>query len=225
MTFVRSKASAYLTREKLPSSAPTLWDTQFQNALDGAAGGTYAPSAAIIINGSGMQFGAIPALTSQSVTRIQALRPIDKNSWTWSTNAGAWVQNASADYLWIPLNDIPDHSSLVSVRIMLNAAAGDGGAYTGSLPTVMPTLSVQYVNNSGVVGGTGTPTTDASGSLAAFNAAHSITFTLSSPLAVDMGSARQAIYALINGVGTGYQANKLGILQLDAVFTVTKVNA
>lgn len=56
MTLVRSKPSGFGVHDKLTSVEQELIDSQLPYALDGNAGGTYAPSSVITIAGSGADF-------------------------------------------------------------------------------------------------------------------------------------------------------------------------
>ena len=71
MTFTRYKSS-WNDGEQLPAAAVNQWEGQFENALDGYAGGPYSPLSAIVINGSGLQVGGngllLTSLTTMSAT-------------------------------------------------------------------------------------------------------------------------------------------------------------
>jgi hypothetical protein len=57
MTFSRYNPSGYNPGDKLPAACINQHDLNLTRALDGYAGGTYAPSARLIINGGGMSIG------------------------------------------------------------------------------------------------------------------------------------------------------------------------
>ena len=54
MTFPKYKPSGWSKGQVIPAAALNQWDTQFTQALDGGAGGTFNPSSALIIGGAGI---------------------------------------------------------------------------------------------------------------------------------------------------------------------------
>jgi len=150
--------------------------------------------------------------------RSQSLAPVLGADWDFYANGLGWVQNASAAFLIIPISNIPENGKLVSVRALVGGSVGAGGDYS-SLPGGMPTLKVEYVDATGTVQAPAPTTTDASTPVGNFNTPHPLTVTLNTPLALDIGSTTLQVYARLDGVIAGYEANKFGITQLTATFT------
>lgn len=59
MTFSRVKPSGWATGERLTSTQMNNLDIDHARAVDGNAGGSYTPSSAIVIGGSGLQVGGV----------------------------------------------------------------------------------------------------------------------------------------------------------------------
>jgi len=57
LTFSRIQPTGWATNQKLLSTEMNQLDLDHSRALDGNAGGTFAPSSALVINGSGLQVG------------------------------------------------------------------------------------------------------------------------------------------------------------------------
>lgn len=61
MTFTAPKPGGHSTGERLTATQFNVVNTALPDAIDGGAGGTYAPSAAIVIGGSGLETTVTPS--------------------------------------------------------------------------------------------------------------------------------------------------------------------
>jgi len=169
----------YTFGQKLPSTHMTTIAGNQPKAVDGNGGGTWAPGAPIILNGaSALQLGAKLNYTSRSVVRMQSLNPQARAAdWTWALGAtGVVWQNANAaaaSKMQAQLAQIAHNSVVTGIRAFYKGAAGHVG-----LPASMPKFTVYRVDSSNTYTGVAGTTTDPSATVAAFQAAHSITLSV-----------------------------------------------
>jgi hypothetical protein len=123
------------------------FNDQLPMALDGVGGGTYEPTAPIIINGSGIEFAgfsganivaAIPGRSSSYRLEVP-LRPSGAipADWTWN-DSGWWVHDATTNNEFAFSLMLPPLGKLSEVRAIVSGAAGHA-----ALAAVMPQLSVR----------------------------------------------------------------------------------
>jgi hypothetical protein len=147
MSFTRANVAGWATGEVLTTTQMNQLDLDHSRAVDGNAGGTYTPSAAIIINGSGIEFAgysganivaAIPGRSSSYRLEVP-LRPSGEipADWTWS-DSGWWAHDATTNNNFAFSLMLPPLGKLSEVRAIVSGAAGHG-----ALPATMPALSVR----------------------------------------------------------------------------------
>lgn len=149
---------------------------QFQS-INGDLGGTWAPSSAIIIGGSGMHLtGAVIAddltlsgltkvkLASRSITRVQESYLVDAVSFLASPAPVNVPASGGIQYQKLL---IPNGVTLTAVIAYINPPND------GVLPGARPTLTVKKINiTTGAVTTIGGPTTDPNATVGAYEAHH-----------------------------------------------------
>lgn len=237
MTFSRQWATGISDNDPVTGAKLTQLDLNVSRALDAYAGGSGTPSSPIVLNGTGggagfaMKFEKQPGLTTQTIIRQQALTPMLgaaagssdlPTDWFFYSTALGWIQQTTGSVLYFPLANLIDLATLTKIRITLKGAAGAGGAYSG-LPGGLPTLKVEYVDPGGVVQAPSPTVTDPAGSTGVFNVAHVIEVVLDTPLVIDQTVLPRQLYARLDGVGAGFEANKLGAIALECDFEVGRL--
>lgn len=202
----------YTFGQKLPSTHMTTIAANQPKAVDGVGGGTYAPSAPIILNGaSALQLGAKLKYTSRSVTRIQPLVPQVGNTanWNWVSSGGLlyWRNLTTGTGCQIELTKLAHNSTVNDVRLLFQ-----GGGGHVALPANMPAFRLYQVSSSSVYTALGASTADGSANVAAFEAAHSIALDITgSSFVVDLTLYRYIIaIAAESGANNQPQAAVLG---------------
>jgi hypothetical protein len=89
MTFTAPKPGGWAFGEVLASSEMNDFNTDHPNAVDGAAGGTYAPSSAITVGGSGLT-------TTGTLTATGAVAFSGASSFSWPNEAAYYTVSGSA---------------------------------------------------------------------------------------------------------------------------------
>lgn len=158
--------------------------TQIPRALDGIGGGSYALTSNLVITGSGF---VLDYLQMSGTNRVRlASRSVQR----WLPNHPASRVNGSGVPYWHPihagkfLNDIIAGEIDIPIRVPHGATLTQvivylwGGAGHGALPGNMPSLTLYSVPSSGLDTAVGSQV-DTSASVAAFEAAHSITLAVS----------------------------------------------
>ncbi len=148
--------------------------TNFVNALDGGAGGVYAPSSAIEIGGSGLKVGNSTriAYNARTLTRQQSMAGFsDSGNWTVRPNL-VWRNTATGGVVYIELDDLADNGELQSVTLRWQGASGHA-AFPGGAPT-MPAIEVFRIDEDGAATSLGS-TTDATGTAGDYENPHDIT--------------------------------------------------
>jgi hypothetical protein len=175
MTLSLAKSS-WTTKERLTSSQLTLLATEVLKAPDGVNGGTIAPAAPIIVNGSGaLQLGSRLAYTSRSVTRVLPILLGEYDNTRAAFTSGDYFTSTSTttSTVTLPLVGLPNGATLNTVTVKFKGQAAHGGA-----PGTMPTLKV---NRRGIAAGSftqlGSTTTDTYGSAGAYETTHDISVT------------------------------------------------
>jgi hypothetical protein len=172
MTLLLAKSS-WTTKERLTSSQLTLLATEVLKAPDAVAGGTYAPAAPIIVNGSGaLQLGSRLAYTSRSVTRILPILLGEYDNTRAAFTSGDYFTSTSTttSTVTLPLVGLPNGATLNTVTAKFKGNPAHGGA-----PGTMPTLKVyRRAITAGTFTQLGSTTTDTYGSAGAFETTHDI---------------------------------------------------
>lgn len=219
MTFSRVKPAGWLQDELLTPAQINGLDINQSNAIDGAAGGIYSPGADIQLPGAnGIQWGdgRYPKLTPRYERRVLNLcklsdHPIDSWNFTlsWSqgsVNAEALSQENDDPLLYLPVDNLIDGASLCAIRLWLCGAVNHVG-----LPTRMPWFKLIRVPEDGVHSFLGTAT-DASATVSAYQAAHSVTLSFATPIAITESDESRFVLQ-IKGEGG---VNALASLQVKA---------
>ena len=172
MTLSLAKSS-WTSKEQIRSSQLTLLAAEVLKAPDAVGGGTYAPSAPIIVNGSGaLQLGSRLAYTSRSVTRILPILLGEYDNTRAAFTSGDYFTSTSTttSTVTLPLVGLPNGATLNTVAVKFKGNPAHGGA-----PGTMPTLKVyRRAITAGTFTQLGSTTTDTYGSAGAFETTHDI---------------------------------------------------
>lgn len=138
--------AGYLSGAILPSSHMTTIATNQPKAVDGNGGGTWTPSASIILNGSSaLQLGGKLKYTSRSVTRYQPLvMSALATNWAWAEAANGTVwKNATTNKTCVhELPYLAHNARIDSIDISYQGGPGHMGQPT------LPTFRLFRVNAS-----------------------------------------------------------------------------
>ncbi len=129
MSFALVKPGGFAFGERLPSAAMNALDADHANAIDGVAGGTYTPSAPIIIGGSGLQIGTL------SVTGNSTIGNATGDTLTVEATAtinGPWTFASGSAPIF---NDGPtfNNTATFNAGVILGSAAADAITVNGTL--------------------------------------------------------------------------------------------
>jgi hypothetical protein len=196
----------------------------------------------ILVQGTGLQLEALPTFSpAQTVVRVQALAAIsglntDGNSIGGETGDARWVfdkdklslrQNNGVSYpaiVLIPLTNLVDNGSLISVTVMSSAPG------YAALPAAIsrPTYEIVYDDGTGVVSASPV-VTDLVSSLATWQGRHSTTITLSTSVnSVDEAGSPKVFYLKVTGVlAAAFEAASSNGFQLHRIlgtFSTTKLS-
>ena len=206
MTLSLAKSS-WVSKEVLTSEELTLLATEVLKAPDATAGGTYAPSAPIIVNGSGaLQLGSRLAYTSRSVARVRSVvnGVFSYDSTRWSLVAGGssayFTQTVTgAGNIDIEIEGLPNGATLDSVGVYLKGAAGHAGT-PGTLPRLKVYQRSVSADPAAALTQIGSTATDPYTSSAVYQANHLVT---ASSLAhtIDVSATGNIYIARIEGEG------------------------
>jgi hypothetical protein len=185
MTFSRIRESGqWLDESTVEDSEFEAIDENLSNAIDGAAGGAYAPSNAIEIGGAGLSLGTYPALTTVSYTvpflaaegmagHINA--STSDPSWDPFSEIGGFPYMVQTDesnaYLYIPISP-PIGATITAVTLTVN---GGGDSHAG-LPAEMPVLKLVYTTGTTTVTSVDSAT-DSSADVSAYEVDHTISLS------------------------------------------------
>jgi hypothetical protein len=207
--------TGYLPGAILPSTHMTTIAANQPKAVDGNGGGTWTPSAPIILNGSALQLGDQLFYTSRSVSRKQSYQAqtLSANwtlgpTYTWR-NDGAMP--GGEIMFW--LDRLANEAELTSLTMRWQGAAGHVGQ-----PGTMPRLRLmQYDqdNTETVLGSVNDTWT----SIAAYQTAHDVTLSL---VGVTLDLVQYRYMAEITGeLGANYVAGAQ-VFSLTATMDITK---
>ncbi len=128
------------------------------------------------------------------------------------------VTIANAVFFDMPLNDLPNDSTLLSLSIEVR-----GTGYT-TLPTTKPILTCKYIDAAGASNAIGSPVEDASPDVTAFNLIHPIVIP-SLSVAINHEAASKLIYLNLEYDGAGQASGTaFEITRIVGSYTATKVN-
>lgn len=158
MTLVDPTAGlGYSFGQKLPSTHMTTIAANQPKAVDGDGGGTWTPSAPIILNGAdalqltgNLQLGGKVNYTSRTITRSQPYSMVKNDTlspagWVFTiTGAGlSWFHNSNVAFNssihW--LQRLVHNSTIASVKVYVQ-----GATHPGSLPTARNTFELIKYN-------------------------------------------------------------------------------
>lgn len=237
MTISKVNAVGWAVGEKLTSAQANAFDTKIITALDGSGGGTYSPSGALILGGSGVHLSganhkvlAAGALTVESGGTLTLAGTANyvilgsrqlTRSCPWSTalstnfaSGGGYTlvhSNTSAGTVsnFLPL---PNGAQLNQVHVDV---VGESSGVVGGI--TMPTLSVWKFNlATNVATQIGSTYTDPSASEAAFEALHTLSVT---GLTETINRVTHAYYAVITAPTGGNTQSGFEISPMKVVFT------
>lgn len=233
MSFSRTNSLGWALYEILSSSQMNSLDIDHANAVDGAAGGQYTPSAQLDFRGNGggstgaVKFEEYPDIDSHTVYVGQPLTYPAKNvdfviSYSGVGHRPHWYQNslAGSSHLLFHLPNTINKAQLTGVRALVHGNAQT--AYSGLGNDIYASVTddtFTEITASDVIG------TDGSTTLGEMNAAHWITADLvgaGHTIVID-DSSPVSVWAWIYGVGGGSAQVGYRVLQLQAVFTVTRL--
>lgn len=210
----------YSFGQKLPSTHMTTIATNQPKAVDGDGGGTWTPSATIVLNGaSALQLGGMLKYTSRTITRAQPIIPqvVDTANWNWVADMAGlltWKNLVTSTRCQMELTKFAHNSTVSEVRVFFQ-----GGGGHMALPT-MPQFRLYRIDTSGVYTALGAATNDPSANVAAYEAAHSINVNLTASFVVDLTQYRY-ILAIASESGANYQPGG-AVLAMTASMAVTE---
>jgi hypothetical protein len=232
-------AAAGITPSGIPDTATT---SDYVDALIYLIKNTTFTEGIRVEGANGLQLAALPTFTSaQTVVRVQALAAIsglntDGNSIGGETGDARWVfdkdklslrQNNGVSYpaiVLIPLTNLVDNGSLISVTVMSSAPG------YAALPAAIsrPTYEIVYDDGTGVVSASPV-VTDLVSSLATWQGRHSTTITLSTSVnSVDEAGSPKVFYLKVTGVlAAAFEAASSNGFQLHRIlgtFSTTKLS-
>lgn len=287
MSFSRVNPTGWNPGDILKAIHITQIDMNQSRAVDGFAGGSYAPSAPLIFPGTeGVQIskfdllaggataikhpvtltgadGAaialhgdpdfLPAIrtaggAARTIKRVQPAmlgHSPHENNWQRDSVAGgnllggfggSWIQTSistvddpDAGQLWIPISNLIDLASLVSVTVHLTGKANASVAGHSNTPQNQPTVEVFKVDASATPGPAITSLSSQVQDNTAhpgYDAPHTIVCALTSPEPIDQsGSDPETTYfVVVTGEhGSNAVANTTSVFACEASFSVTKL--
>lgn len=176
MTLTNPKPLGWAYGEILTSAQANSIGTQLPYALDGNGGGTYEPSAPIIVGGSGLQIAKMrwPAALLPSFVTVGSWTLSLHNVWRYDTSTAS-----TNDQLHLTLPITWTAGTLSAVRIWVCATHSATNS-PGELPATLPELAVFKRSFPGSPGPNPTATqlgstaSDTSSTLTAYKTAHYI---------------------------------------------------
>ena len=193
-------------------------DTNATYAADFAAGGTYAPSAAVIVGGSGIQLSGTSrlGLASRSLTIVQPLigsTCATGDNFEYLSSSGAIRNNAGTGaQIFLLLTRMPDGATLTNVRLYYKGATGHAGPDPITGQITMPNFTVVYRDVSSVAAtAIGTTTDDPEVVQATYEAVHG--------WAADGVSAAAHVINQSNNYGIIFTAETGGDYQANGTIT------
>lgn len=201
----------YSFGQKLPSTHMTTIATNQPKAVDGDGGGTWTPSATILLNGaSALQLGGKLKYTSRIVTRTQPLAmaartsfdnwrwdpaPVIGYDWTHNNTAGSTCQHE--------LTTLAHNSVLDRVTVSFK-----GPAHGASWPVAtLAKYALYRVDNAGTATLIGAVVTDASAQ-AVYETAHTVVIASGTGHVIDLTQYR---YIVVVTAETGMNSQVGGI--------------
>lgn len=199
----------------IPAAALNQWRVDLGRAVDGNAGGAYLPTSVIEIGNAGLKAGGVTKvlLGTRTVTRLSEPIPCDfTGSTTWTNRGAAWFQAVTnSNYLFLPIH-VPEGATLNTVVVRVRGWTGHG-----ALPAVMPHVRIWTYNfTTDVSTEIGAAIADTAASVAAYEAAHSITFP---SIATVADRTQKYFYALVRGESGANSITDLRMLGLTAAYT------
>jgi len=232
---VAPATAAYPQGEARNRSTPgdsdgTPWEEQIVNDLLGMEQ-SLLDAAGITPSGAPDEVGASDYLDAMKVLfrgtrRVQALQPIPDNNgtaiiptdWQFYDNSLAWIAQDENRVMYVPMANIPEHCTLVALRLQCGGDLGPSGPET-TLPTSPLSLQLYYTDGSGVLQVPSGVQTGNPVDLAAYNAVHEYVWTLDTPLVIDAAVEQLNLFAYIEGPqGVGFTDGAFGVLRLQCVF-------
>lgn len=200
------------------STVPASWlnavNDELPKAPDFSGGGTYAPTAPIIIPGNRFQLSGTSniALASRSITRHQTmLGYTESGNWT-VRPYGTWRNTAVGGTVYLSLDDLPAGGTLTAIHLRWAAAGGHGG-----LPT-LPSFGAFQVDQDGTTTSLGTGT-DPSATVGAYELVHDISLT---GLTHTIDRPNTRYWLTVTGETGGFFVANAEAVSLRAVVTATQ---
>lgn len=228
MTLVNPNPATWATGDRLTAAQINSVGTQLPYALDGSAGGSYSPSAHIVLPGAyGIQWGSTryPALSTRNEYRPIPLGAPSLNTstrWAFHSSTLTWRQTDITDggALLFPIPLI-DGATLTSLDATFDGNLGGGGSH-GSLPATMPGVLLYKLAVASATVSVAGSTTDSSASTGTYDGIHTV--SVSATEAVDLSSTYNIYYAGVTGeAGANSSANSLCLVSIRATWSVTSL--
>lgn len=197
--------AGYIFGQSLPAAHMTTIATNQPKAVDGNGGGTWTPSASIILNGTGaLQLGAKLKYTSRTVSRAQPLvmSALTAN-WDWAAAAvGTVWQNATTNTICVhEFTKLAHGAVLDGITVFYQGGPGHMG-----VPAVMPSFQLVRISTSNVYTAIGAAFNATVPNAAAFEAVHSASISgLAHTISLDgrryglLVTAETGAFSLANG--------------------------
>lgn len=168
------------------------------------------------LSGTSFPFAGAPPTVNRNQPALFASG--DGSRWSYDRNFLKWYQSsvASAGTLFIPLSNLVDGATLISVSVAYSGKYATGMVGHAGLPATMPTVSLQRISASGLVQ-IGATITDTSGSFAVYDGGHNILI----PSLTEVITETSDYVVYITGeAGANSVANTSGVLGVTATFSV-----
>ena len=150
MAFSRANGGGWGANAEVTTTQVNTIDSDLSKAVDGAAGGSYAPTVALTVAGQGLQMtlGTAPSTWMQfaegtrSITRSFASQPVSSSTGA-GLGASGFIGGNGAGGIFIRLLDVPNNATVVSLKLYFKIVTGHL-----TMPAAGPGISLTRLTNS-----------------------------------------------------------------------------
>ena len=150
MAFSRANGGGWGANAEVTTTQVNTIDADLSKAVDGAAGGSYAPTVALTVAGQGLQMtlGTAPSTWMQfaegtrSITRSFAAQPVSFLAGGAGLGASGYV-GGNGGGIFTRLLEVPNNATVVSLKLYFKIVIGHG-----AVPTTGPGISLTRLTSS-----------------------------------------------------------------------------
>ena len=150
MAFSRANGGGWGANAEVTTTQVNTIDADLSKAVDGAAGGSYAPTVALTVAGQGLQMtlATAPSMWMQfaegtrSITRSFASQPVSFLSGGAGLGASGYV-GGNGGGIFIRLLEVPNNATVVSLKLYFKIVIGHL-----TMPAVGPSIQLQRFTSS-----------------------------------------------------------------------------